>query len=56
MGNDSAGVEQGEHVTRFLWDTHFAAVATDMSSFERRPVPEGVHRLHDTLIAYVPRT
>ena len=35
---------------RFLWDNHFAAVATDMSSFERWPTPEGVPHLHQTLI------
>ena len=37
---------------RFLWDTHFAAVASDQPSLERWPTPEGVPHLHQTLLGY----
>ena len=49
----SAGIEQGEEMKRFLWDNHFAAVASDMPSLERWPTPEGVPHLHQTLLGYV---
>ena len=39
---ESAGIEQGEEMKRFLWDNHFAAIASDMPSLERWPTPEGV--------------
>jgi len=43
-----AGVEQSEHVKRFLWDNHFAAVASDQPTFESWPAV-GPH-LHQTLL------
>jgi len=33
----AAGLEQGEESLRFLWDSHFAAVASDNPSFEAYP-------------------
>lgn len=45
------GVEQGEHVCEWLWDTHFAAVASDAPAFERWPCPPGQTHLHETLLA-----
>lgn len=45
------GVEQGDHVCEFLWDTHFAAVASDAPAFERWPCPMGSTHLHETLLA-----
>ncbi len=30
----SAGIEQTENMKRFLWDNHFAAIASDMPSLE----------------------
>ena len=50
----SAGIQQGEEMKRFLWDTHFAAVASDTPSLERWPTPEGVPHLHETLLGYAP--
>ena len=32
----SAGIEQSEEMKRFLWDNHFAAIASDMPSLEVR--------------------
>ena len=49
----SAGIEQSEEMKRFLWDTHFAAVASDQPSLERWPTPDGVPHLHQTLLGYV---
>ncbi|KAI0713746.1 hypothetical protein C8Q76DRAFT_469319 [Earliella scabrosa] len=43
-----AGIEQTEDMKRFLWDNHFAAIASDMPALERWPPPE-VH-LHSTLL------
>jgi len=40
------GVEQTEDMKRFLWDNHFAAVASDQPTFERWPTPEGTPHLH----------
>ncbi|KAI0713747.1 hypothetical protein C8Q76DRAFT_469184 [Earliella scabrosa] len=45
-----AGIEQSEEMKRFLWDNHFAAIASDMPSLERWPPPEGVMHLHSTLL------
>ncbi|CDO71941.1 hypothetical protein BN946_scf184940.g88 [Trametes cinnabarina] len=45
-----AGIEQTEDVKRFLWDNHFAAVASDQPALERWPPPEGVTHLHSTLL------
>ena len=46
----SAGIEQSEEMKRFLWDSHFAAAASDMPTLERWPTPEGVPHLHQTLL------
>ena len=50
-----AGLGQGEDSLRFLWDHHFAAIASDNPSFEAQPRPttsEGQpgEMLHDTII------
>ncbi|TBU41908.1 putative cyclase-domain-containing protein [Dichomitus squalens] len=45
-----AGIEQSEDMKRFLWDNHFAAIASDQPSLERWPPPEGVRHLHSTLL------
>ena len=50
---ESAGIEQGEEMKRFLWDNHFAAIASDMPSLERWPPVEGVPHLHQTLLGCV---
>ncbi|MGH9799717.1 MAG: cyclase family protein, partial [Blastocatellia bacterium] len=50
-----AGLGQGEDSLRFLWDNHFAAIASDNPSFEANPfagaenAPPG-EALHDTII------
>ncbi|KAF7359051.1 Serine/threonine protein kinase PRP4 [Mycena sanguinolenta] len=46
-----AGIEQSEEMKRFLWDNHFAAIASDQPSLERWPVPEGSQFLHQTLLS-----
>jgi hypothetical protein len=45
------GLEQGEDVLEWLWDQHFAAVASDCPAFERWPAPLGTPHLHETLLA-----
>ncbi|KAI0373111.1 hypothetical protein BV20DRAFT_1050031 [Pilatotrama ljubarskyi] len=45
-----AGIEQTEDMKRFLWDNHFAAVASDQPALERWPPPEGVAHLHSTIL------
>lgn len=45
-----AGLTQGEDSLRFLWDNHFAAIATDNPSFEANPFPSAEEALHDTII------
>ncbi|KAH9890456.1 hypothetical protein C8Q73DRAFT_792907 [Cubamyces lactineus] len=45
-----AGIEQTEDMKRFLWDNHFAAVASDQPALERWPPPEGVPHLHSTIL------
>jgi kynurenine formamidase len=50
-----AGLGQGADSLRFLWDNHFAAIASDNPSFEAHPRPtsaEGqpVEMMHDTII------
>jgi hypothetical protein len=45
-----AGVEQTDEVLRFLWDTHFAAVASDCPSFESVSPPKGMVSLHATIL------
>ncbi|KAH9939441.1 hypothetical protein B0H21DRAFT_756933 [Amylocystis lapponica] len=45
-----AGIEQSEEMKAFLWDTHFAAVASDQPALERWPDPDGMPRMHQTLL------
>ncbi|KAI0668300.1 putative cyclase-domain-containing protein [Trametes maxima] len=45
-----AGLEQSEDMKRFLWNNHFAAVASDQPALERWPPPEGVTHLHSTIL------
>ncbi|TCD71669.1 hypothetical protein EIP91_005435 [Steccherinum ochraceum] len=45
-----AGIEQSEDVKRFLWDNHFAAIASDQPTVERWPTPQGVPHLHQTFL------
>ncbi|EAW07613.1 uncharacterized protein ACLA_023270 [Aspergillus clavatus NRRL 1] len=46
-----AGIEQSERVLRFLWDNHFAAVASDAVSFEVYPPLDPEFDLHHYLLA-----
>ena len=39
MVGNSAGIEQTEDMKRFLWDNHFAAIASDMPALEVRLCP-----------------
>ncbi|KIJ25948.1 hypothetical protein M422DRAFT_273038 [Sphaerobolus stellatus SS14] len=43
-----AGIEQSLETKEFLWNNHFAAIASDQPSMEAWP-PEGVH-LHQTIL------
>jgi hypothetical protein len=45
-----AGLTQGEDSLRFLWDNHFAAIASDNPCFEANPFPTTEEALHDTII------
>jgi kynurenine formamidase len=45
-----AGIEQTDDSLRFIWDTHFAAVASDCPSFESVSPPKGMVSLHSTII------
>lgn len=47
-----AGLEQGEDMLEFLWDNHFAAVASEQSALERWPVPRDVSYLYETLLVF----
>lgn len=46
-----AGIEQSERVLRFMWDNHFAAVASDAVSFEVFPARSPEYDLHHHLLA-----
>lgn len=46
-----AGIEQSERVLRFIWDNHFAAVASDAVSFEVYPAKNPEFDLHHYLLA-----
>ncbi|KAJ5578158.1 uncharacterized protein N7459_007122 [Penicillium hispanicum] len=46
-----AGIEQSERVLRFMWDNHFAAVASDAVSFEVFPPLKPEFDLHHHLLA-----
>ncbi|CDK25040.1 unnamed protein product [Kuraishia capsulata CBS 1993] len=45
------GVEQNEAVARFLWDNHFAAVASDSIGWEVYPTQNPGFHLHEFLLA-----
>jgi len=45
-----AGIEQGEAMKQFLWDNHFAAVASDQPALERWPPVEGELHMHQTIL------
>ncbi|KAJ7142121.1 putative cyclase-domain-containing protein [Mycena crocata] len=45
-----AGIEQSEDMKRFLWNNHFAAIASDQPSLERWPPTEGVAHMHQTIL------
>ncbi|KAJ7490914.1 putative cyclase-domain-containing protein [Mycena latifolia] len=45
-----AGIEQSEDMKRFLWNNHFAAIASDMPTLECWPVPQGTPHMHQTLL------
>ncbi|KAK7024072.1 hypothetical protein R3P38DRAFT_2956656 [Favolaschia claudopus] len=44
-----AGIEQSEDMKRFLWNNHFAAVASDQPALESWPPAPGTH-LHQTIL------
>ncbi|KAG2108020.1 uncharacterized protein F5147DRAFT_180356 [Suillus discolor] len=44
-----AGIEQSEDMKRFLWNNHFAAIASDQPSMECWPAPMGT-QLHQTIL------
>ncbi|PIG86655.1 hypothetical protein AARAC_005373 [Aspergillus arachidicola] len=46
-----AGLEQSENVLRFMWDNHFAAVASDAVSFEVFPALNPEFDLHHHMLA-----
>ncbi|PWY77396.1 hypothetical protein BO70DRAFT_397684 [Aspergillus heteromorphus CBS 117.55] len=46
-----AGMEQSERVLRFMWDNHFAAVASDAVSFEVFPALQPEFDMHHHLLA-----
>lgn len=48
---EHAGLEQSERVLRFMWDNHFAAVASDAVSFEVFPPLQPSFDLHHHLLA-----
>ncbi|KAF7314968.1 Serine/threonine protein kinase PRP4 [Mycena indigotica] len=45
-----AGIQQSEGMKRFLWDNHFAAIASDQPALECWPPPAGPSHLHQTLL------
>uniref|UniRef100_A0A0W0GDE6 Cyclase family protein n=1 Tax=Moniliophthora roreri TaxID=221103 RepID=A0A0W0GDE6_MONRR len=45
-----AGIEQSDEMKRFLWNNHFAAVASDQPALERWPTPEGTPHMHQTIL------
>ncbi|RPD71268.1 hypothetical protein L226DRAFT_574034 [Lentinus tigrinus ALCF2SS1-7] len=45
-----AGIEQTEDMKRFLWDNHFAAIASDQPALESWPPPEGIPHMHSTIL------
>ncbi|KAG5734048.1 hypothetical protein E4T56_gene9465, partial [Termitomyces sp. T112] len=45
-----AGIVNSIDMKRFLWNNHFAAVASDQPALECWPAPKGTHHLHETLL------
>lgn len=45
-----AGIEQSDDMKRFLWNNHFAAIASDQPALERWPTPEGTPHMHQTIL------
>jgi kynurenine formamidase len=45
-----AGIEQSEEMKEFLWDNHFAAIASDQPALEAWPPKAGIGHLHQTLL------
>ncbi|KAF7353897.1 Serine/threonine protein kinase PRP4 [Mycena venus] len=45
-----AGIERSEEMKRFLWNNHFAAVASDQPTLEAWPVPKGTTHMHQTIL------
>ncbi|KAF9814354.1 hypothetical protein IEO21_05149 [Rhodonia placenta] len=44
-----AGIDQTEDMKRFLWNNHFAAIASDQPAIERWPADGPGHFLHETV-------
>ncbi|KAI0312333.1 hypothetical protein OF83DRAFT_1067370 [Amylostereum chailletii] len=42
-----AGIEQSDAMKRFLWNNHFAAIASDQPALESWPPAEGVKYMHE---------
>lgn len=45
-----AGLEQGDHILEWLWDNHFAAVASDAPALESWPCQLGATHLHENFL------
>ncbi|KAF9460905.1 putative cyclase-domain-containing protein [Collybia nuda] len=45
-----AGIEQSDDMKRFLWNNHFAAIASDQPALERWPIAEGTVHMHQTIL------
>ncbi|KZT37235.1 hypothetical protein SISSUDRAFT_1048781 [Sistotremastrum suecicum HHB10207 ss-3] len=45
-----AGIQQSEDMKRFLWNNHFAALASDQPTFEQWPATPGQELLHQTIL------
>ncbi|KAF8589752.1 hypothetical protein K439DRAFT_1651505 [Ramaria rubella] len=45
-----AGIQQGLETKEFLWNNHFAAIASDQPALERWPPVQGELHLHQTLL------
>ncbi|KAJ6509207.1 hypothetical protein C8R47DRAFT_1097849 [Mycena vitilis] len=44
------GIEQSEDMKRFLWDNHFAAIASDQPCLESWPPSAGTPHMHQTIL------
>lgn len=45
-----AGIEQSEEMKQFLWDNHFAAIASDQPALESWPPSPGTPHMHQTIL------